>query len=458
MEETADGSTGRAPTREVYSVARLNREARALLEGGLPALWVEGEISNLSRPASGHLYFTLKDSEAQVGCAFFRNRNQFIGCRPENGMQVLARARVSLYEARGQYQLIVEHLEEAGDGVLRRAFEQLKLRLDAEGLFAEAVKRVPPALPRRVGVITSPTGAALRDILTTLERRFPAVPVQIYPVPVQGAEAAPRIVAALDLAGRRGDCDVLILARGGGSLEDLQAFNGETVARAIRICPIPVVCGVGHETDFTIADFAADVRAATPTAAAMRAVPDHNEWLARVSEQRRRLAGALCTRLTGHSLRLGGLLRRLNVQEPAFRVRQRMQRLDELDGRLHRALRAALGQRGARLDTLDAGLARHHPRQQFAAHGIHLAHLAARLQAGLNARLSDHRQRLGLAARSLDAVSPLATLDRGYAIVTRGRDGAVLRDASRVAVGDAVDARLARGLLRCRVEAAEEGN
>src|SRR5262245_24425697 len=254
--------------RDIYTVSRLNREARGLLEAGLPSLWITGELSNLSRPASGHWYFTLKDEDAQVRCAMFRSRNLAVRVAPRDGLQVLLRARVGLYEARGEFQLVVDHLEEAGEGELRRRFEALKLKLAAEGLFDAGRKRPLPRFPRRIGVVTSPTGAALRDVLQVLGRRFPAVPVLLYPVPVQGAGAAREISAMLQVADRRRDVDVLLLVRGGGSLEDLWAFNDESLARAIAGMGLPVICGIGHEVDFTIADFVADLRAPTPSAAA----------------------------------------------------------------------------------------------------------------------------------------------------------------------------------------------
>src|SRR5579871_6168918 len=265
---------GLFPERKVISVSDLNRAARGLLEGGFPLLWVEGEISNLARPASGHLYFSLKDSQAQVRCALFRNRNLLLRFKPADGMHVLVRGRVSLYEPRGDYQFIAEHMEEAGHGALQRAFEELKQKLTAEGLFDAARKRPLPAAPRSIGVITSPSGAALRDILSVIRRRYPLARVVLYPVPVQGEGSGAKIAAMLRTASERADAEVLILARGGGSLEDLWAFNEENVARAIRASRIPVVSGVGHETDFTIADFAADLRAATPSAAAELIVPD----------------------------------------------------------------------------------------------------------------------------------------------------------------------------------------
>jgi exodeoxyribonuclease VII large subunit len=398
-----------APRREVYTVSRLNREARMLLEAGLPPCWIEGELSNFARPASGHWYFTLKDADAQVRCAMFRSANSRVRVAPKDGLHVLIRARVSLYEARGEYQLIAEHLEEAGEGALRRRFEELKARLAAEGLFDTALKRALPRLPRRIGVVTSPTGAAIRDILHVLARRFPAVPVLIYPVPVQGAGAAAAIAAAIRLASERRDADVLILARGGGSLEDLWAFNEEPVARAIRAAAIPVVSGVGHEVDFTIADFAADVRAPTPSGAAEIVVPDRAEWRRNLVATQERLARGW-RRLGGQAReRLAWLLRRLELTHPRTRLAARAQRLDELEARLGRALRRELAQAAARL---------------------------------------------AAAARTLNAVSPLATLERGYAIVTRA-DGRVVRAAADVTPGDSVRARTAAGLFAATVTSVE---
>jgi exodeoxyribonuclease VII large subunit len=279
------------PVRDIYTVSRLNREAKGLLESSFPPIWIEGEISNLSRPASGHVYFSLKDPQAQVRCAFFRQHQRLAGIALKDGLHVLLRARVSLYEGRGDFQVIVEYLEEAGEGALRRAFDALKLRLAKEGLFETARKLPLPRLPSRIGIITSPSGAVLHDILTTLKRRFPAIAVLVFPVPVQGEGAAEKIAAAIS-SGRRKDCDALILARGGGSLEDLWPFNEEIVARAIHACPVPIVSGVGHETDFTIADMAADARAPTPTAAAEMLSPNQQEWLAHFERIANRLASA----------------------------------------------------------------------------------------------------------------------------------------------------------------------
>src|SRR5690554_997535 len=278
--------------RDILSVSQLNRRAKQLLETHLPLLWVEGELSNVSQPSSGHWYFTLKDAQAQVRCAMFRNRNQLVRFIPQQGQQVLIRARVSLYEGRGDYQLIAEHLEESGAGALQRAFDELKLKLAAEGLFEQSCKQPLPSLPRHIAVITSPTGAAVRDILSVLKRRFPAIPVTVIPVAVQGKEAAPQIVKAIEQANRSGLFDVLVVGRGGGSLEDLWPFNEEIVARAIFASALPVVSAVGHEVDFTIADFVADLRAATPTAAAELLAPVEHELRASISIGRTRLVQA----------------------------------------------------------------------------------------------------------------------------------------------------------------------
>jgi exodeoxyribonuclease VII large subunit len=396
--------------RDVYTVARLNSEARQLLETGLPALWVEAEISNFSSPASGHWYFTLKDRDAQIRCAMFRNRNALVGFRPRDGQQMQVRGRVSLYEPRGDYQLIAEAMEDAGEGALRREFERLKTKLAAEGLFSADVKRPQPAMPRRIAVITSPTGAAVRDVLHILARRFPPASVLIFPTPVQGAAATPSIVAAIDAASARHDCDVLLLTRGGGSIEDLWCFNDESVARAIRRCSIPVVTGIGHEVDFTIADFTADVRAPTPSGAAELVVPDRRTLLAALVSMEARLQRAALRLMAQATERSQSLLQRMQRAHPGSRLRQQSQRMDELEMRMRRAWEVAL------------------------------------------ARAT---QRLLMARRGLDAVSPLATLTRGYAIVT-GPDGNALLDAANVKVGDAIAARLTRGTLRATVTGVQE--
>ncbi len=437
------------PTRTVYSVSRLNREVKALLEGSLPLLWVEGEISNLARPASGHIYFSLKDEAAQVRCAMFRSRRQLLRFMPENGQRVVLRVRATLYEARGDYQLVAEHMEEAGDGLLQRRFEELKARLQAEGLFDAERKRPLPSLPRAVGVVTSASGAALHDILTVLGRRFPALPVFIYPTQVQGEGAAAQIVAAIKTAAERGECDALIVGRGGGSLEDLQAFNEERVARAIATSPIPVVSAVGHEVDFSIADFVADARAATPSAAAELLSPPGGEWQARFAQLERRLAGAMGRRLERANERLGALSRRL--RHPGRRLQERGQRLDELERRLRHALQSHLQRAEQRLQHQFQRLQRHTPAHRLEQLRERLKPLAPRLQRAMSQQLQGRGQRLAAASATLEAVSPLATLHRGYAIVSRVEDGELLREAHRAKPGDTIEARLGRGRLLCHV-------
>jgi len=437
--------------RDVYTVSRLNREARSLLETGLPSLWITGELSNLSRPASGHWYFTLKDAEAQVRCAMFRQRNLMVRVAPRDGMQVLLRARVGLYEARGDFQLVADHLEEAGEGELRRRFEALKLRLAGEGLFDAARKRAPPRFPRRIGIVTSPTGAALRDVLHVLARRCPAVPVLLYPVPVQGAGAAREIAAALQLADRRAEVDVLLLVRGGGSLEDLWAFNDESLARTLAGLELPVISGIGHEVDFTIADFVADLRAPTPSAAAELAAPDAAAWLAGIAVTARRLAGAMLRGWRQREESVTRAARRLTTLHPSQKLAQHTQRLDELQIRALAAMRRAVAARGERLARRRAELESRSPAARVAAFAQRIAHAKARIMPALLHRISLANGRLETAARGLHATSPLATLARGYAIVTLAQDGAVVTDAEQAPPGAEIDARLSRGRLRARV-------
>jgi len=434
--------------RDVYSVSRLNREARALLERGFGLIWLEGEISNFARPSSGHWYFSLKDAAAQVRCAMFRQRNSMVRFVPRDGQMVLVRARVGLYEPRGEYQLIVDH---AGVGALQREFEQLAARLSAEGLFDTARKRPLPRLPRRIGVITSPTGAALRDILHVLARRFPAAAVLLYPVPVQGAQAAAEIRDALRLAASRAECDVLILARGGGSLEDLWAFNDESLARAIVASPIPVVTGVGHEVDFTIADLAADVRAPTPSAAAELVVPDREEWTKGFAALEARLAQGWRRRLRDSRERLGWLAGRAAQAGPAARLASEMQRLDELEQRLRRSLRQSFADLRSEVAEQRSQLWRASPAVRLREAAVGLGELRARLRAAGIQRLRQSRERLLPLVRTLRAVSPLATLDRGYAIVAID-GGGIVREPGDAPPGTRIEARLARGRIRATVD------
>lgn len=422
-----------------------------LLDRGFPSLWLEAEVSNFARPASGHWYFSLKDSGAQLRCAMFRQRNMLTGITPKDGQQVLVRGRISLYEPRGDFQMIVDHLEDAGQGALKREFDRLKAKLAAEGLFDSERKRAPPRLPRRIGIITSPTGAAVRDILHVLKRRFPAVPVLIYPVPVQGAQAAPDIVAALQLAAQRADCDVLILARGGGSLEDLWAFNDEALARQIVASPIPVVTGIGHEVDFTIADFAADLRAPTPSAAAELVVPDGVEYAKFFQMRGLRLQQRVSRRLAELAQRLQYLKRRAELVSPIARLTQRAQQLDEFEQRLIRALRQTLTHDRTLLLEQQGRLWRASPALRLRENQARHADLRARMRAAVIAQLQRAQARFGPLVRTLHAVSPLATLGRGYAIVSL-ESGAIVTDASQVRRGDLIRARVSQGEIRAKVE------
>lgn len=435
--------------RDILSVSQLNRRAKQLLETHLPLLWVEGELSNVSQPSSGHWYFTLKDDQAQVRCAMFRNRNMLVRFKPQQGQQVLLRARVSLYEGRGDYQLIAEHMEEAGAGALQRAFEELKQKLSAEGLFADEFKQSLPSLPRHIGVITSPTGAAIRDILHVLARRFPAIPVTVLPVAVQGKDAAPQIVKAIQLANRAGLFDVLILARGGGSLEDLWPFNEEIVARAIYASELPIVSAVGHEVDFTIADFVADLRAPTPSVAAELITPDSEDWLETFIGYEVMLEDAINRRLSHARQKLEWLRSRL--RHPGERLQQQAQRLDGLEIRLRQSIKQQLQRNNNQLQTLVLRQKHLHPGQGLQQLNRHVSQTFKQLCHLMQLQLQQRQQRLGETVRVLQTVSPLKTLERGYAITT-DKTGKVIRSSQSVNSGDIIQTRLAQGELSCRVE------
>ncbi|MEO8460975.1 MAG: exodeoxyribonuclease VII large subunit, partial [Dokdonella sp.] len=334
-----------SPQREILTPSTLNRRARDVIEDCFASVWVEGELSNVSRPASGHLYFTLKDSAAQIRCAMFKPRSTWLKFKPVDGMHVLLRGRVSLYEARGEFQLIVEDLQDAGAGALQRQFEQLKARLAAEGLFDAEKKRPIPKWPGRIGVITSPSGAAIRDVLSVLARRFPLVEVEILPVPVQGKEAPPAIVAMLQAASKAMRHDVLLLTRGGGSLEDLWAFNDEGIARAIRASAIPVVCAVGHEIDFTIADFAADLRAPTPSAAAELLVPDGIELARQLAQRHEHMLQRMRRAQQSRAQHVDHVFARLNAQHPRNRLQRTHERMSGFSARLSANLRETIAKR-----------------------------------------------------------------------------------------------------------------
>ena len=453
MSEVHPSASADPFARNVYTVSRLNLDARAILEESFSTVWIEGELSNLARPRSGHVYFTLKDEHCQIRCAMFRMHNRTLSFAPENGMQVLAHARVSLYPERGEFQLIVQYMEEAGAGALRRAFDALKGRLGAEGLFDAEHKLPLPILPQRIGVVTSPTGAAVRDVLSVLGRRFPAVPVVIHPVPVQGAGAAEAIARMIDLACKRATCDVLILARGGGSLEDLWSFNEEVVARAMHRASIPIVTGVGHEVDFTIADLVADLRAPTPSAAAESVVPDAEEWMARYRGFESRIV-ALVRR--GQSARRGEVwMLSKRLVHPRRRLFDHSQRLDATTMRLSRAVSSRIREHRARLSTLAARLARHAPDRTVQVHRTRCETLERRLRRATWAAFSERRSRTTALERALGAFGPQATLERGYSILLRDDERQVVRGAHEVTAGERLHARLARGTLDLDVAAAK---
>ncbi|MBS0358442.1 MAG: exodeoxyribonuclease VII large subunit [Proteobacteria bacterium] len=434
--------------RQIYKVSQLNQTARLLLESHFAQVWVEGEISNFSRPASGHWYFSLKDDQAQVRCAMFRNRNQALNFSLKDGMHVLLRAKVSLYEGRGDYQLIVEYLEETGDGALKRAFEILKQKLAAEGLFNEAIKKPLPKLPRCIGIVTSPTGAAIRDILSVIQRRFPLIPVIIYPTEVQGKTAGSKIVEAIQIANQRQECDVLILARGGGSLEDLWSFNEEIVARAIHASILPIVSGVGHEIDFTIADFVADRRAPTPSAAAELVTPNQTEWLDNLRSQQQRLWHGIKQVLLLHQQNLLHLTKRL--RHPASLLQEKAQRLDTLQLTLNRIFEQQLQRWKMQLKTLHEKLLRENPARVTHTLLLEQNLWLQRLQQAMKNILERKQQQLESFSYALDAMSPLATLSRGYSILTQ-KDGTILRSIKQVSEGDLLDAKLVDGKMKVEV-------
>jgi exodeoxyribonuclease VII large subunit len=440
-----------ATPRHVLTPSSLNRLVRDLLGDALPQVWIEGELSNVAKPASGHLYFTLKDSGAQVRCAMFKLKASALRFRPVDGMQVLLRAKVGLYEPRGEFQLVAEYMEPAGEGALQREFEQLKARLDAEGLFDPARKRALPAYARRIGVITSATGAAVRDVLSVLARRWPLADVEILPVPVQGREAPPAIVAMLRKASASVRDDVLLLTRGGGSLEDLWAFNDEAVARAVHASAVPVVSAVGHEIDFSIADFVADLRAPTPSAAAELLVPDAVAVGHHLRQLQQRLATLEQRRLQANAQRVDHLLARLQAQRPQARLQRDRERLEHLQHRLTAVLREQSQLRHTRLERLHGRLLAQHPRAHLSLLARRLVEQDQRLRRAITHLLERKQTTLRHAGHALHAVSPLATLERGYAILFDA-DGQVLRSAQGVAVDTRLRARLADGELPLRVD------
>ena len=438
-------------TNEIYTVSELNGEARLLLEESFTDVWIEGEISNFAAPGSGHWYFSLKDADSQVRCALFRTSQRKIHFTPKNGMHVLLRARVSLYEARGEFQLIADFMEERGEGKLRRAFEALKKKLEAAGWFSKEHKQEIPVYPQCIGIVTSPTGAAVRDILHVLKRRYPSVSVIIYPTLVQGEAAAPAIAKAIQTANSRQECDVIILARGGGSLEDLWAFNEEITAKAIYESKLPIISGVGHEVDFTIADFVADIRAPTPSAAAEIAVPDCAELLQVLRRHEQQVIRHIKQILLSENQQLTWMQKHLQQQHPRRRLVEKMQQLDFCEARFAQLQSQLMSRLQMKTSSLESRLQQRAPRfriqqlQQQLQAAAHL--LSTRMQKDITSKQSA----LAHAAATLDGISPLATLKRGYAIAT-GMDDEILHRAEEVSEGDDIKVRLLQGMLTCKVE------
>lgn len=436
---------------DVYSVSKLNNDIRRTLEQGFDNVWLVGEVSNFAAPGSGHWYFTLKDEKAQIRCAMFRGNNQRAKVRPQNGVQVLVRARVTVYAPRGDYQLLVEHIEDAGQGLLQQRFEELKVKLAAEGLFANERKRPLPSDIRRVGVVTSPTGAAIQDILAVMKRRDPQVEVVIYPSSVQGESAIPQLQHMLRSAFNRNEVDVLIVGRGGGSIEDLWCFNDEQVARLLLDAPMPVISAVGHEIDFTICDFVADLRAPTPSSAAEVVTKDRSQSAQQISALQQRLVLAQQRKLKAALQQWQHLQLRLQQQHPQRQLQQQSQRSDELQARAVRALTSQLQQLKQRHQYLLGRLQALHPEKELLRYQNRLNEAQQRLTPAINRLLKQKGEQQRALMQALNIVSPLNTLDRGYAIV-RDSAGNVIRDSQQAPKGTELSVKLAKGELKARSE------
>lgn len=438
--------------RTIISVGELNAEVNQLLNQGFPLLWVEGEISNLVRPSSGHLYFTLKDSKSQIRSAMFRNRNMKLSIKPENGMKVLVRGRVGLYEPRGEYQFIAEHMEDAGVGQLQKQFELLKQKLSTAGLFDEKYKKELPEYPKRIAIITSPTGAAIRDILNVLNRRSPQTPVLIYPVAVQGEASKTEIETAIMRADLDKKCDLIILARGGGSIEDLWSFNEENVAKAIYNANTPIISGVGHEIDFTIADFVSDLRAPTPSAAAELATPDREQLLTETVQTKLWLEQTIKRSIKQKKQDLDWLESRLLLQKPANKIQQQSQRLDELDNRLKSLVLKIFDKKQLQLDSLGSRLHSNLPQRKIAEHSQRLTHINIRLNEVIKNNLRNKQSIFYINIAKLDAISPLKTLDRGYAIIKDKQSGKLITTVTQAESNNAILIKLKDGELNAKVD------
>lgn len=435
--------------RDIYNVTRLNREVRAVLEGSFPSIWLQGEISNFARPASNHIYLSLKDAHSQVRCAMFKNKNRFLKFTPENGAEVLVRANVGLYEGRGEFQLIIEQMELAGEGGLQRAYEELKQKLFKEGLFEDEHKQALPDFPKTIGIITSPTGAAIRDIMSVLKRRYPTGNIIIYPIAVQGEGAAAKITAMLQTLVKRNECDVIILARGGGSIEDLWAFNNEILAQAIFDCPIPVVTGIGHEIDFTIADFVADHRTATPSAAAELVSPDQIYMKQTLALQQTRLIQIIQIKL--NTLKQNILYLEKHLPHPATKLQNDTQRLDAISLRMHHIIKSTVTQTKHRLHEQLSMLNKHSPLQKIIICIERTNQMYHRLQQATTHHHHNLNTQFQTVTRALNTLSPLATLNRGYAIVQHYKSQKIIHNAKQLDLGDEVLTHFSQGQIKCTV-------
>ena len=435
----------------VISVSELNKKAKSLLEKGIPKLWIEGEISNLAKPASGHMYFSLKDEMSQIRCAWFKQRQLQNTLNIANGSKMLALGKIGLYEPRGEYQFIVEKMEIAGEGDLKRKYEDLKKKLSAEGIFSEENKSELPNLPKKIGVITSPSGAAVQDILTVLNRRFPIIPIIIFPVAVQGEQAAPQIQNALEKANFRADCDLLILARGGGSLEDLWAFNEEIVARAIFDSEIPIISAIGHETDVTISDFTADLRAPTPSGAAELAVPDQHDWIKSIDNISEKINTIITQQINSKSQLSDWINKRLSQSSPKMTVKRQIEKSNNLKKILSSSILQNLSKQDKNIHQLKSNLNEVSPRLKIHTQLSRIKELNQKITSCSDHLLEGLNNRIKLASKTLNSVSPLRTLDRGYAIARDAKTKNVIMSADNIEIENDIEVKLAKGEIKVTV-------
>ena len=435
----------------VISVSELNKKAKSLLEKGIPKLWIEGEISNLAKPASGHMYFSLKDEMSQIRCAWFKQRQLQNTLNIVNGSKMLALGKIGLYEPRGEYQFIVEKMEIAGEGDLKRKYEDLKRKLSAEGIFSEENKSELPNLPKKIGVITSPSGAAIQDILTVLNRRFPIIPIIIFPVAVQGEQAAPQIQNALEKANFRADCDLLILARGGGSLEDLWAFNEEIVARAIFDSEIPIISAIGHETDVTISDFTADLRAPTPSGAAELAVPDQHDWIKSIDNISEKINTIITQQINSKSQLSDWINKRLSQSSPMMTVKRQIEKSNNLQKMLSSSILQNLSRQEKNIHQLKSNLNEVSPRLKIHTQLSRIKELNQKITSCSDHLLEGLNNRIKLASKTLNSVSPLRTLDRGYAIARDAKTKNVIMSADAIEIENDIEVKLAKGEIKVTV-------